>query len=335
MDELELLRDFRHDTPPAQPDAKATARALLQTRMSATPVPRHTPRRRWVLGSVPLTIGAVALAVALVLNPWASQQHDARAAAAQFNALAAKAVELKRTTAPLTDGQFVYTKSESVWTTSAPTASGTFAMALVPRTREIWIGADGSGRIHQEITGPPVWLGQPDPALADSIASQADEDWTFGPGEMANTDDMFGLTPERMTALAADPAALAALIGERAAHAGPTPDVESFVIVGDLLRESNLSPEFRAAIYRYAAGIPRVELLGTLTDNAGRSGVAVAQEYRGVRHELIFDADTAQLLEERDVIVSDDSDYDAPLGTVVGRATYLSSGVVSSTDTTP
>ena len=46
--------------------------------------------------------------------------------------------------------------------------------------------------------------------------------------------------------------------------------------VGDLLRETSASPELRAALFKVAAGIPGVKLLGTVTDSDGRSGTAIA-----------------------------------------------------------
>jgi hypothetical protein len=58
-------------------------------------------------------------------------------------------------------------------------------------------------------------------------------------------------------------------------------------------------------------------------------------EYAGLRHELVFDPQTARLLEERDIVTDPNSDTGAAPGTVIGRATYVASGIVSSTDATP
>ena len=74
-----------------------------------------------------------------------------------------------------------------------------------------------------------------------------------------------------------------------------------FTAVGDYLRETATTPAQRAALYEVAAGIDGVELLGDVTDHAGRTGTAVAIDdpEQGVRHTLVFDPDTGVLLEER------------------------------------
>jgi len=326
MDEIESLRDFRRNIAPDTATAKRNARTLLDERM------RRQPRdqRRWLLwGGVPATIGAVALVAIIAFNPFAGQQPQASAAAAQLNAFASIAA-LTQAPAPLADGQYAYTRSEIAW--SMGTDGG---WAIVPRTREIWIGADGSGRIAESISGEPIWLERPDGELEDLLLDHATINESFGPGELFLSDVGFGLTPERMAELSVNPDALAEMVRARAGQVDNPLDYQSFVVVGDLLRESNLSPAFRAAVYQVAARIPNVVLVGEVIDSSGRPGIAVAMDYRGVRHELVFDAGTAGLLEERNIVVSSDSDYPAEPGTVVGRATYLISGIVPSTVETP
>ena len=79
-------------------------------------------------------------------------------------------------------------------------------------------------------------------------------------------------------------------------------DAGTFVMVGDLLRERAAPPALRAALYKVAAGIKGVELVGSVTDRAGRRGVAVAitSTYTGarVRDVLVFDPVTSALLAE-------------------------------------
>src|SRR5205823_3250959 len=117
-------------------------------------------------------------------------------------------------------------------------------------------------------------------------------------------------------------------------------DIAMFELVGDLLEESPAPPALRAALFRALARFPDVRSFGTVTDPAGRKGVAVALTGRdgattgdGARIELVFDPGTSALLAERSVAVR-------PLmgvgpGTLFASRTYLDAGVVASNHATP
>ena len=144
-------------------------------------------------------------------------------------------------------------------------------------------------------------------------------------GGNTHTDTSFGPTPAGVTpgapqawpgnlyfedvdALPTDPAAVRQVIDQRAAANGGATDYERFTIVGDLLRETVGTPQVRAALYRVAAGLGGVQLIGSVTDRAGRTGTAVAmtsdQSSRGLeRRVLIFDPSTSMLLEKQDVLL--------------------------------
>ena len=79
-----------------------------------------------------------------------------------------------------------------------------------------------------------------------------------------------------------------------------------FVLVGDDLRETATLPAVRAALYEVAARIPGVELIGNVTDRAGRAGVAVAMTdtKSRTRQVLILDPKTSQLLAEEETVVA-------------------------------
>jgi hypothetical protein len=57
----------------------------------------------------------------------------------------------------------------------------------------------------------------------------------------------------------------------------------------------------RAALYRVAALIPGVQLLGIVRDHSGRRGLGVAFTSHGFVNELIFNPRTAALLGERGI----------------------------------
>jgi hypothetical protein len=100
-----------------------------------------------------------------------------------------------------------------------------------------------------------------------------------------------------MQSLSTDPGTL--LEQMRRIDGGPDTPAEDFVHVGDFLRETDASPALRAALYRAAALIPGVKLLGTAKDHFGRQGLGVALTTNGVRNELIFSSQTAALMGEQ------------------------------------
>lgn len=151
-------------------------------------------------------------------------------------------------------------------------------------------------------------------------------DETFGPG---------GLHYEDLASLPTDPDELSQVIRARAEQTDVPVEAEMLVIVGDLLRETAAPPDLRGALYRVAARIPGVELVGEVTDPAGRRGVAVAvtSDYSGARtrKELIFDPETSDLLAEQEVLLERVQWLDADPPAVIGYAVYLESGTVDST----
>lgn len=119
------------------------------------------------------------------------------------------------------------------------------------------------------------------------------------------------------------------MIAQRKIESGPPGPGGDFIQVGEFLREKDASPSRRAALFEVAARLPGVQDLGRVTDHAGRVGVGLAMDDRGLRDEVIFAAGTSALLGEQQTIVDEAaSGYDAPAGTVVGWAVYLSSSIV-------
>jgi hypothetical protein len=90
------------------------------------------------------------------------------------------------------------------------------------------------------------------------------------------------------------------------ASGGNPRDQEAFTAAGDLIREAYLSPAALAAVFDAVARIPGVAVVGDVTDQAGRHGVAVAlTEVQGMRTELIFDKTSHAFLGTRSVMVRD------------------------------
>ena len=343
MDEIDVLRTLGRDVPSPDARAKAVARtALLAHADAAAAGARWTaPGRSWGRRGIRITAAVAALATLALIgtgllplgrgpNPAAAAalNHAADAAAAQPAGSAQGYRHTKSVGAHLMGVGGSPDRPNGVW-------------ARVPVEREIWIKADGSGRLV-ESRGEPIWFGPADKAawIASGLElpGLSHSDTTFGPapsGVAPGTPQTWpgSLYFEDVDALPTDVAALRRVIDERAAAGGGSTDYERFTIVGDLLRETVGTPQLRASLYRVAAGLSGVELIGSVTDRAGRIGTAVAMTINGSsrgleRRTLIYDPGTAVLLAEEDVLLDkvDWVDADPPL--VIGYTTYLVSDIV-------
>lgn len=296
-----------------RPASLELRRAHLEREIGRRPLSRR-PVRAWLVPAAGLAAAAVAVAAVLVgTGPRGSE--EALAALALRDAAA---VARSQPAPPeLRPGQFLYSRSESAYLTVFP--EGDSFAALVPRVVETWSGPDG-GRMEQT-GGRPIflsathrerWIAAGRPRLREPSLA--------GPAEAL----------ERL-ALPADPDAAYERIERQARGHGDGLHEEMFTLVGDALRSTSATPAQRAALYEVAARIPGVELVGSVTDPAGRRGLAVAMASPadGLRHLLVFDPDSAALLaEEQRTLARNEFGY--PAGTLVGYATYFDSAVVGS-----
>lgn len=324
-------------------------------RVVSAPLHRTASRRPHRRGLPRLVLPAVAVIAAIVVAvlfvPVPGTRQGASEAAAEVLLAAARVAENQPQT-PVPAHGYRYTKSEDAYRVyydacSIPSSSGGTPLpcprqppddwafsVLVRHIREIWIAPDGSGRLLVT-TGGPRFFGPKDEATWEAAGRpQLDRpgksDESFGPGGLSYTD---------FSEYSTDPDELYDQIRSKAQGHGPSTDAEMLVLVGDLLRETVTPPDLRAALFRVAARIPGVELVGEVTDPAGRKGTAIARTsddsgYRA-RVELVFDPDTSELLAEREVLLERMDWIDAEPGTVIGYAVYLESGIVESASARP
>lgn len=338
MDDLDLIRSFRRNQRPPRPHAKAAARTALEERMNQRSLSRTPWWRRKPQRTLPVLIGAALMAIALlsIANLPFDTDTPQNAAARELHSVALVAAAQPSAQASTGRG-YMYTKSEGVGLATGTSSDGHPNAAWTSVTREFWIASDGSGRIRQ-VADQPIFLGTPDERFAKALSGETyDRTIEPGPSGLADPLSLHGFTPEELYRLAGDPAELAATIRSRAASSGNQNGVEfeSFITVGDLLRESAATPKLRGALYQVAAGIRGVELIGPVEDHADRPGIAVAMEHGGIRHELIFDPRTSAFLEEQRVLVEPVQGINVPIGTVISYVTYRESGIVNSTSETP
>jgi len=309
LDELERVRAYRADVP--DPDAATTlaARAELMDAIGREPRTarpfyadlvrnsgvdpqrsRRQRRRRLVLAS---GLAAAGVAVAGVLG-FRGAGNPPSALAAEMNQLAQVAANQDWTGIP-GPGQYLYTESEGT-TGSDEYANGHSCIVQLVQHREIWIATDGSGALNEtDSQGRFTSAGDQEQCAAMHITDPASEDASGG-----NRFPAGGLSfpTNDWRSLSTDPATLLAQVHQR--DGGPDTPAEKFVNVADFMRESDVPPAIRAALYQALPLIPGVKLLGPQTDPTGRTGLAVAFYADGEpTHELIFDQQTGRLLAER------------------------------------
>lgn len=334
MNELETFTKWRPSvSPPTDEQREATHVMLIQAieqeerQLRHAPAP-HRPRQRAAIASVATVAVVLAVLVGVIgLGPTTAPLGSGPAAAAALNE-AAESADMTLTTLPpgpiLDTNKYVHTTSKGVYL-HAEELDGTLFAALVPFRREVWIAADGSGRLIRT-DGEPEFLTEQDQAIWEAAGRPivgGTDDQIFGPG---------GFSTEALAALPTEPDQLRRhLIDELAGSSKPI-EAALFDRIRQLLSESDLAPELRISLYRVAATIDGIELLDNIADREGRPGAAVGLTYThsGIerRSVMIFDPSTAELLGTESIILSESPEIRAPLPFTIGYVTYGTSEVV-------
>ncbi|MEV0134862.1 CU044_5270 family protein [Dactylosporangium sp. NPDC050688] len=80
----------------------------------------------------------------------------------------------------------------------------------------------------------------------------------------------------------------------------------AFAAAADLLQQTYIQPQARAALFLAVAKLPGVTVRSGVADAAGRAGVAVGQGNNTARQELIFEPETGQFLGTQMNILGDE-----------------------------
>jgi len=346
IEELERVRAFRADEPPPSEAATASAQAALsqlirdeppQNTSPATAAPATAaPLRQRLLGRggdrqrrrarraravivVALTCIGIVIAGALG-SPTATTPPSATAAALEQLARVAASQAWTGTPGP---GSYLFTASVSLVESDTLGPGSRECAVMLRQHREIWIATNGAGALRESNSdGQFTSAGDRTACLLDHMTNPASQDSggtsRFGPGGLS-------FPTRNWHALSTRPAKL--LVQLRKLDGGPRNAGEDFVHIGDFLRESDTPPAIRAALYRAAALIPGVRLLGAVRDHAGRVGLGVAFfDHRHRTGELIFSRHTAALLGEDDFARS---------GKLITWTVYLQSKIVHTLPAAP
>jgi hypothetical protein len=237
------------------------------------------------------------------------------------------------------DDQFFYVASEGTeLVTSAPTRDPADSYSyLYTKRREIWLSVDRGGLLRDSQVGPPRWLTPRDrenwirAGRQDASGQDGSDEMPMGAiHQYYIGDEKF--TTAQLLAYDPTPQELFDRLRSRVGDRGQSPDGEVFVEIADALREAPQTPRLRATLYRALALVPGVQLLGNVHDRLGREAIGVAfTEHTGMRQELLFDPQTAEVLNERQVVVDRVQGLSAPVGAAVEDIVYTRRAVTDAT----
>lgn len=173
-----------------------------------------------------------------------------------------------------------------------------------PAKREIWLSRSDESVLRDETTARRA------PGSGSADPAQVRTQGLDGPATFSAGGDP--LSWEELDALPTDPDALEALIRKNVAGHDAGEENQLWESVTGLLRESPASPALRQALWEVAAGMPDVELVGPMTDAAGRRGTGIERDqldqgwYRVI---YILDPGTGALLETKNLDEDGDVDW--------------------------
>jgi hypothetical protein len=314
MPALEKVRELYPAPPPPAPEARERARLALVARIE------RRRRRRVLIPAAGLAVAATAVVVALV-GVGDEAGIEARAAAVLRDAAAN--ARTQKPLPPLGQGRVLYVKSVDAYL-STWADGGNFSV-LVPHVREIWHGPEGGLLVTS--SGEPEFLSARDRQNWIAAGRPDLREAGVGRTELGRYD---------ISDLPTDVNALFSRLEDEARGHSEGTHRQMFTRLGDYLRETNISPRQRAALYEVAARIPGVELVGRVRDPVGRSGVAVAMEHPsdGTRETLVIDPESGVLLAEEDVTLAENV-FGYPAGTLIGHSTYVVTRMVDAVGSRP
>jgi hypothetical protein len=303
-----LMTEFRQATAPAPPSRRRSRRG-------------YRPVLAIAMGAGVLAAAGVVAAVVLVPGPRAGggQAGGGGYSSPGITLLAqvADAAEQQPAPQPVRDSEFMYIRSEVAFSADVISGGHETSTMQKPHERQVWLPVANicaTGLLIENGSSTPLGpapVSSASGAGSSSSAPLANQPQSSGCGKGAVGDPTYRL----LQSLPTDPHALLSLIYAQTKGEGPSPNAEAFTTIGDLMRETIVPPKTAAALYRAAALIPGVTLVGHAKDGMGRVGVAVAWTVGQDRDEWIFNPKTGQFLGEYD--------YNTVTGEVTGESTVL------------
>jgi hypothetical protein len=302
------------------------------------PAPRRSRvDRRWAIPAVGLATVAALVVVAIGVGPSAETVTPAAAALHE-------AADAARAQDGIPPGQYLYVRSDNSSLalgalpvdSSDPEAFLDCCDAFLPQVRELWLGDEpGDAELRERTAGPPEFLSEAERERWIALGRPELEAKTPFSGILA------GIPPRAWYGgpldLPSDADAIYEEFEDTAEGDTREPGVPSDVHVrtamfhhlSDVLREARATPEQRGAAFEALARVPGLTLVGEVTDHLGRRGAGIAldvvdNEPSGFlyRYVLVFDPETADLLEERREVLPGNRYRGLPAGMIEAYATY-------------
>ncbi|MDQ6936312.1 MAG: CU044_5270 family protein [Actinomycetota bacterium] len=204
-------------------------------------------------------------------------------------------------------GRYDYVQTEGWYLDAAQDTNGHVLRSQVdPTRREQWTDAAGSGRVEETRRGIRTATSR-----------------YYGPGQLG------GPPP-----LPTEPAALRAELARRTHGYG---DFEWLVAVHDIWLAQVVPPRLQSELLQALAGLHGLSVKGSVTDRAGRGGVAVTTTSSGDPREnyaMIFNPQTGALLDYEQVTLDAGGFHVRPPATI-DYTVWLRSGRVPSVEARP
>ncbi|BCB82975.1 CU044_5270 family protein [Phytohabitans suffuscus] len=211
-----------------------------------------------------------------------------------------------------TTGRYTYIHTVSWNAVFDDNPDGT-ARVIHPQDKHLWYAPDASGRI-KVIPLPAVYPNEQSRRYWQQRATAPPRSATGTPDVWVHDLPAGMAGPTRP--LSADPAELAKVLGVDTV--GQRGAAAVFFAVRDLYSVYAPPRQSRAQVLRILADLPGVSWRGTVTDRAGRAGVAISVDTATTQQILILDPKTGALLAWDEV--------ERPTDTVAGATLFLGYG---------
>ena len=301
------------------PEQRTAMRDLLVETVSAV---APTRRRRVVAWRTGLAAGGLAALVAVAVAVAAAPAEKPVSPAPAMLDAAAVVTPANPVAGP---GQYlrISTRAEYLAAYYPPPGTGAATGYLSPELQEMFLPHDPAAKPIRRTTylEPKVFYGPGarEQAAADRAAQIPKVVVAAGPFEPENGEAGGGPSPQPLDqdALPRDPGSLLAVLRAHHLLPGIRADDNAFQQAADMLRQGDVKPDLRAALYRALALIPGISISDGAAVLDGTTGTAftLATFAGEARQEIVIDPRTGQFIGER--LISVKGFGAIPPGTVV------------------
>jgi hypothetical protein len=286
IDEYELIRqafDGSHDDP----DAVDRARFRLLVAIRTEEVRRRRRQRLVLPAAATIALVVAAAVVVALIGPVGRST----AAAAELRRLAS--IASLEHVPQFGEGEYLFVASDELRPEKMQFLGTDVSFTVVSRLRmQTWIAGDGSSFRRTE------WISSDFRSEADRrLWEEAGEPDVPRAGDVREESSRSGgYFWVDLSGLPRDPTELLAALRSGAVVPRTPGDDQVFLLIGDLMAQGDAPPVLRASLFESAARLEGIRETGEVTDPLGRDGIGLAIDGGSLRTQLVFDAETADLL---------------------------------------